>query len=74
MKSYHQLKQEEKKASKPQSSGTGSSKPSPGTLEYELKGIGWNMRGVLQKLDELNASMHVVANTLEEIKRKLDEK
>jgi hypothetical protein len=53
-KTYHELKQEEKKE-QPANQPASDEQPKPqfGSAEYELRGIGWNVKGMNDKLGRL---------------------
>lgn len=53
-KTYHELKQEEKKE---QSASKPAGKPEFGSVEYELRGIGWNVKEMNGKLSRLGSDL-----------------
>lgn len=60
-KTYHELKQEEEKE---QPARQSSSKPQFGSVEYELRGIGWNVKEINSKLTRLGGDLEYTLQTM----------
>jgi hypothetical protein len=58
-KTYHELKQEDKKE-QPSSQPVG--KPQYGSVEYELRGIGWNVKEMHGQLSRLGSDLEYTLN------------